>query len=31
METDLETTMEQCLIEIEDETFTAGMLRGEGR
>jgi hypothetical protein len=31
VETYLEATVEQRLIEIKNETFTAGMLRGEGR
>jgi len=31
MKTDLEATVEQCLIEIKNKTFTASMLRGEGR
>ena len=31
VKTHLEATVEQSLIEIQNETFTAGMLRSEGR
>ena len=30
VKTNLETTVEQRLVEIKNKTFTAGMLRGEG-